>query len=69
LHNTYEAENRLLIGSRLLISLLQFHSSALFIDPVRNKWIIAFGRIACGGVIPLALIARIYPRHPNRMAR
>ena len=28
-----------------------------FIDPVRNKWIIAFGWIACGGVIPLALIA------------
>jgi hypothetical protein len=28
-----------------------------FIDPVRNKWIITFGLIACGGVIPLALIA------------
>ncbi len=27
------------------------------IDPVRNKWIITFGLIACGGVIPLALIA------------
>jgi hypothetical protein len=26
-------------------------------DPVRNKWIITFGLIACGGVIPLALIA------------
>lgn len=26
-------------------------------DPVRNKWIITFGFIACGGVIPLALIA------------
>jgi hypothetical protein len=28
-----------------------------FIDPVRNKWIVTFGLIACGGVIPLALIA------------
>jgi len=28
-----------------------------FIDPVRNKWIITFGLIACAGVIPLALIA------------
>jgi hypothetical protein len=28
-----------------------------YIDPVRNKWIITFGLIACGGVIPLALIA------------
>lgn len=26
-------------------------------DPVRNKWMITFGLIACGGVIPLALIA------------
>jgi hypothetical protein len=26
-------------------------------DPVRNKWIITFGLIACGGVIPVALIA------------
>ena len=26
-------------------------------DPVRNKWIITWGLIACGGVIPLALIA------------
>lgn len=26
-------------------------------DPVRNKWIITFGLVACGGVIPLALIA------------
>jgi hypothetical protein len=26
-------------------------------DPIRNKWIITFGLIACGGVIPLALIA------------
>ncbi|WP_353069885.1 hypothetical protein RBB75_06085 [Tunturibacter empetritectus] len=26
-------------------------------DPVRNKWIITFGLMACGGVIPLALIA------------
>ncbi len=28
-----------------------------FRDPVRNKWIITFGLIACAGVIPLALIA------------
>jgi hypothetical protein len=27
------------------------------IDPVRNKWIITFGIIACVGVFPLALIA------------
>jgi len=26
-------------------------------DPVRNKWILDFGLIACAGVIPLALIA------------
>jgi hypothetical protein len=26
-------------------------------DPVRNKWIITFGLIACAGVLPLALIA------------
>lgn len=28
-----------------------------WIDPVRNKWFITFGLIACAGVIPLALIA------------
>ena len=28
-----------------------------FIDPVRNKWVITFGLIACAGVPPLALIA------------
>ena len=28
-----------------------------FVDPVRNKWVIRFGLIACAGVIPLALIA------------
>jgi hypothetical protein len=28
-----------------------------FIDPVRNKWVVTFGLIACAGVIPLALIA------------
>jgi hypothetical protein len=28
-----------------------------YIDPVRNKWIIVFGLIACAGIIPLALIA------------
>jgi hypothetical protein len=28
-----------------------------FIDPVRNKWVITFGLIACSGVVPLAFIA------------
>lgn len=28
-----------------------------WIDPVRNKWLITFGLIACAGVLPLALIA------------
>ncbi len=28
-----------------------------FMDPVRNKWVIIFGLIACAGVIPLALAA------------
>ncbi len=28
-----------------------------WIDPVRNKWVITFGLVACAGVIPLALIA------------
>jgi hypothetical protein len=28
-----------------------------YVDPVRNKWVVRFGLIACGGVIPLALIA------------
>ena len=28
-----------------------------FIDPVRNKWVVQFGLIACAAVIPLALIA------------
>jgi len=27
------------------------------LDPVRNKWVITFGLIACASVIPLALIA------------
>jgi hypothetical protein len=26
-------------------------------DPVRNRWVVTFGLIACAGVIPLALIA------------
>ena len=26
-------------------------------DPVRNRWVLIFGLIACAGVIPLALIA------------
>jgi hypothetical protein len=29
----------------------------LYRDPVRNKWLITFGLVACGGVIPLAVIA------------
>ena len=28
-----------------------------YIDPVRNKWVITCGLIACAGVIPLGLIA------------
>lgn len=28
-----------------------------WIDPVRNKWVISFGLIACCGIIPLALVA------------
>lgn len=28
-----------------------------YIDPVRNKWVITYGLIACGAVLPLALIA------------
>lgn len=28
-----------------------------FLDPIRNKWVITFGLIACAGVIPLAIIA------------
>lgn len=28
-----------------------------YIDPVRNKWVVTFGLIACAGVLPLALIA------------
>jgi len=28
-----------------------------FFDPVRNKWVITYGLIACAGVIPFALIA------------
>jgi hypothetical protein len=28
-----------------------------YVDPVRNKWVITFGLIACAGVIPLAIIA------------
>ena len=27
------------------------------IDPVRNKWVLQFGVVACAGVVPLALIA------------
>ena len=30
-----------------------------YIDPVRNKWVITFGLIACVGVVPLALIAGV----------
>ncbi len=28
------------------------------VDPVRNKWVLVFGVVACFGVLPLALIAR-----------
>jgi hypothetical protein len=28
-----------------------------YLDPIRNKWIITFGLVACAGVIPLALVA------------
>jgi len=28
-----------------------------YINPVRNKWVVDFGLIACAGIIPLALIA------------
>jgi hypothetical protein len=28
-----------------------------YMDPVRNKWLITFGLIACAGVLPLAAIA------------
>ena len=28
-----------------------------YLDPVRNRWVITFGLIACAAVIPLALIA------------
>jgi len=28
-----------------------------WLDPVRNKWVLLFGLIACAGVLPLALIA------------
>jgi hypothetical protein len=28
-----------------------------FVDPVRNKWVLVFGVIACAAVMPLALIA------------
>jgi hypothetical protein len=27
------------------------------VDPVRNKWVLVFGIIACAGVVPLAMIA------------
>lgn len=28
-----------------------------YFNPVRNKWVITFGIIACAGIIPLALVA------------
>jgi hypothetical protein len=31
-----------------------------YIDPIRNKWVITFGLIACAFVLPLALIAGHY---------
>jgi hypothetical protein len=36
----------------------------LYREPVRNKWIIHFGMIACGGIIPLALICGIVRHIP-----
>jgi hypothetical protein len=30
--------------------------TGLFIDPVRNKWLVQFGYIACGLIVPLAAI-------------
>lgn len=27
------------------------------VDPVRNRWVVTFGLIACAGVLPLAMIA------------
>ncbi len=29
----------------------------LYLDPVRNKWLVSFGLIACAGVLPLAVFA------------
>ena len=34
------------------------------IDPVRNKWVIYFGMIACASIIPLALIAGHFRQIP-----
>lgn len=28
-----------------------------YVDPVRNKWVVVFGLIACAGILPLARIA------------
>ncbi len=36
----------------------------LYCKPVRNKWIIYFGMIACAGIIPLALICGIVREIP-----
>ena len=33
-------------------------------DPIRNKWLITFGLLACAGVIPLALIAGYFRAIP-----
>ena len=38
------------------------------VDPVRNKWVLVFGVIACAGVLPLALIAGSHPRNSFLLA-
>src|SRR5260370_3180434 len=35
-----------------------------YIDPVRNKWVVTFGLVACAGVIPLPLIPGSIPGIP-----
>jgi hypothetical protein len=45
------------IGSLLPIWCSPFLFIGPYLDPVRNKWVVTFGLIACAGVIPLALIA------------
>ena len=37
-----------------------------WIDPVRNKWVLTFGLIACASVIPVALVAGAIRHIPLR---